>query len=163
MKYIVLVLSICVFCSGCSTIGNIKAEDKPATYYERVKDDETLPMVVAGNNGNKVVYYRHKSHIIKKSTEEMRYGFFQRLQIRIANLSILGFIILVIAILACPSLVIGWLVDIARKIKRALSETVIAIKKSNAKDNDPDLHNALVLYQSPKTKEIVGQIKAKII
>lgn len=165
MKVLLIgILLISVFCSGCATLNPFSGPaNKPATYYEKEKEKSSTPVIVVDKKGKVSVSYKKvKRERIIRDRKELRYGFFQRLQYKVSNLTSLGFIILILGVVLFPSTVIGWLGKKSIEVKNALFETVKAISESGAKDNSPPLHDALKVKQSKKTKAIVGKMKAQM-
>ena len=79
----------------------------------------------------------------------------------ISGLGFLAFILLGVGLFLAPTVTIGILFSILKRTRRAFIETVKAIKDVKA-DQQIELHNALNKNQSNETKQLVGEIKAKL-
>ena len=162
---IILCLICLTFLSGCITLNPFTSiRDEPRSQYEKESESTITPRFAVNEKTGKVTkaYEKRKYSRTSKVKEEIRYGFFKRIQMRIASMGALAFIILIAGVILFPSVVISWLSKRVVAIGNALKQTVKSIKESNAKDTDIALHDSLKINQTEKTKKIVGNIKAEL-
>lgn len=126
-------------------IKQIKSKNYNKFYYKNKKTGETLYEI---NKGNK--------QVVPEKTLAQKIGAW------FSGLTIIGLILLGVGLFFAPTVTIGILFSVYRRIGRALRETVTAIKLSQAVNRDDELHNELKSNQSKETKKIVSKIKMEI-
>lgn len=87
---------------------------------------------------------------------------FSRIKAAFGLLGFWGVLLLVISIVIFgPGPLLLFLWKRKEAWKKGLTETVVAIKQAKIVDGNPDLHNALLEKQSPRTQVMVNKIRAQ--
>ena len=115
---------------------------------------------VAGKPKKFSKYYREFEKDNEKSIPKKT--LMQKVGDWISGLGFLAFILLVVGLFLAPGVTISVLFSILKRTRRAFIETVKAIKEVKG-DQKEDLHNALNKNQSNETKQLVGEVKAKLL
>ena len=164
MKKISLIFIVAFFLCGCSMLKlpGLPTPKKPQTVYNWHEISNIKPRAVVA--GKKVVIVEDTSRelIVGYHKVEMKKTFSQKIGSWISGLGFLGIILLIAGLVLAPSATIGFLFSTLGKWKKAMKQTVSAIKESRAVDADVSLKTSLSGKQSKETKKIVDGIKREI-
>ncbi len=161
MKRIPIILAMCLLLTGCAGVRlpRLATPKKPETVYSWSERTRTTPKAVVV--GNKVVVVEESEKTLHVGLEQTprKLTFGQRIGNWISGLGILGILLLIAGFILAPAATMGFLVKFLFKWKRALRETVLAVKEAKAIDKNAELKNLLAAKQSNSTKKIVDDIK----
>ena len=163
MKKIIMISAVVLVLSGCAGIPfpKITTPKKPETVYNWREEVTTKPRAIIADNKAYVVEETKKTLQVGLENTPRKLTLGEKIGNWFSGLSLLAIIALVVGLVLCPGATLAWLVKLLFKWKRAMRETVAAIKEAKATENT-ELHNALKDKQSVETKKIVGQIKADL-
>lgn len=163
MKKIIIILWVSLLLSGCAGIPfpKITTPKKPETVYNWREEVTRKPRAIITDDKTYVVEEVKKTLQVGLETTPRKLSLGEKIGNWFSGLSVLAIIALVVGLVLCPGATLAWLVKLLFKWKRAMRETVAAIKEAKAVENI-ELHNALKDKQSVETKKIVGQIKADL-
>lgn len=161
-KFALLLLLISV--SGCSAIRlpSLSTPKKPETVYNWAERERVIPRMLVNGKGETYVA-NETERVLSVGLEQTpaKMTFIQRVGSWISGLGMVAIIGIIIGLVVAPGATIAILVTVVKKWKRALRQTVLAIKDSGALHNDNLLRNALSDRQEEGTKKIVAGIKAE--
>ena len=163
MKKIIIISAAVLLLSGCAGIPfpKITTPKKPETVYNWREEVTRKPRAIITDDKTYVVEETKKILQVGLETTPGRLTLGEKIGNWFSGLGVLAIIALVVGLVLCPGATLAWLIKLLFKWKRAMRETVAAIKESKAIEN-AELHNALKDKQSVETKKIVGQIKADL-
>jgi len=164
MRKTITIAVICILLSGCGgfTLPRLTTPRKPETVYNWSERVNIKPKAVITNGKTVIVEETEKELIVNYQRAERKVTFIERLGGWISNLSLIGFILLIVGFILAPSTTIGFLFNTLSKWRRAMKETVSAIKESQVVNENEKVENCLRAKQSKETKKIVGNIKAEL-
>lgn len=164
MKKILLIFIVCLLLTGCASIPfpKITTPKKPETVYNWQEEITTKPKAIIVNGRTYVLEETKKTLQVGLETTPKKLTLGQKIGNWFSGLSMLAIIALIIGLIFFPGATLAWLVKLLFRWKRAMKQTVSAIKESRAIEKNGTLHNALSSKQCADTKKIVGQIKATL-
>ena len=164
MRKILIPIILCLLLSGCGgfRLPNLVTPKQPRTLYNYRETLSTTPKAVVFNGKVVVVEDTKKEVIVNYEKQEKQLTFIGRIGSWISGLGLIGFILLIIGLALAPGATIGFLFSLLGKWKRALRETVSAIKESKIVDSNREVENSLRAKQSKETRKIVGNIRAEL-
>lgn len=155
-------LLIMIFLTGCAGIRlpSLPTPKRPDTLYNYSETQTSKPTAVVTNGKVIVVTETEKTVRIGLKIAPKKVTFAERIGGWISGLGLIAVIALIVGLVLAPGATIAFLFKVVRKWKRAMRETVVAIKESKAVTNGNGLDKSLSSRQSEETKKIVGNIKA---
>jgi len=163
LRKMIMISAVSLLLAGCAGISfpKITTPKKPETVYNWREEITKKPRAIIADDKTYVVEETKKTLQVGLETTPGKLMLGEKIGNWFSGLSALAIIALIIGLVLCPGATLAWLVKLLFKWKRAMKETVAAIKESKAVEN-AELHNALKDKQSVETKKIVGQIKADL-
>lgn len=163
-RHVILCCIMLLLLTGCAGIPfpKITTPKKPETVYSWQERIKTKPHAVVYNDKVVIVEETEKTLAVGLQRTIQRLTVAEKLGNWISGLSIVGFLILIVCLILAPGATLGFLVKAFFKWKRALRETVSAIKESKAVDKDTELKKSLKATQSLSTKKLVDTIKRTV-
>ena len=157
----IMIACLMILLTGCSAIRlpSLTTPKKPETVYNWKETTSTKPKAVICNG--KVVVVEDKEQTLTVGLEQStpKLTFSQKIGKWISGLSLVGILLLLGGLILAPSATLGFLWSTLMKWKKAMKETVVAIKEVRAIDKNIELKNALNEKQSIETKKLVDDIK----
>ncbi len=156
---LLLTLALC----GCATLPfpKLPTPKKPDTVYNWVETERVSPKAVVTDGKTVVVEGRERTLQVGLEVAPKRLTFAERLGNWVSGLSMLSVIALLIGLFLAPSATIAFLLKVVKRWKRAMRQTVLAIKESGVLKEENGLHSALSNRHDEGTRQIVASIKAK--
>lgn len=156
------ILLVALMLSGCLRLPRLVTPRRPETIYSWREKLVTKPKAVVAGDKIVVIQEEQKTLTVGYEKTTPKETFMQRVGNWISGLGMIAFIAIVAGLILCPGATLSFLMKKAFAYKRALKETVQAVKESRAVNTGQDLHDALAQRQSNATKKIVGNIKSDL-
>lgn len=162
MKIKILILFSYLFVLGCSGGGLFASASRNAeTSFNQSKSEEKYQNVIEVSGKPIILQNYKKTSDINRVRQEKELNPWQKFCRWIANLSILAVVVSVGGLFMGTTAPIVWIWTRYQKFRKALSQTVQAIEKSNAVNKDTDLKAALSTTHDNDTKMLIDDIRRK--